>query len=134
MADTERELVDALHAIAKAAITVEPTLAVPYPDDPRWSPWTRWMKGPARTGYNLAILNRRRLGLGTRPPAWQSNAATRLYDAARAQADQTVGHADHCQWHTNEHSYCSCSLWPAACAGVDAALEALDTTKENPAR
>ncbi|WP_329309367.1 hypothetical protein [Streptomyces microflavus] len=127
MTDTERELTDALHAIAKAAITVKPTLTTPYPDAPQWSPWTRWMEKPTRAGYNLAVLTRRRLGLGARPPEWQSTAATRLYDAAREQADQTVGHADHCEWHTNERSYCSCTLWPAACAGVDAAMEAMDT-------
>ncbi|MEU0002578.1 hypothetical protein ABZ069_37355 [Streptomyces microflavus] len=132
MTATERELADALHAIAKAAIVVEPTLKVPYTDDPRSSPWSRWMEKPARAGYNLAVLTRRRLGLGARPPSWQSSAATRLYDAARAQTDAAVGHDDRCEWHTTDGSYCSCTSWPAACAGVDAALEALDTTEENP--
>ncbi|MFJ8842973.1 hypothetical protein ACIRFF_08725 [Streptomyces cyaneofuscatus] len=130
MTDTERELADALHAIARAAIVVESTLKVPYPDDPRWSPWTRWMERPARAGYTLAVLTRRRLGLGGRPPAWQSTAATRLYDAARRRVDETVGHDDRCEWHTNDGSCCSCTSWPAAVAAVDAALEALDTTEE----
>jgi hypothetical protein len=29
---------------AKMAITVKPNLDKPYPDDPRWSPWTRWVE------------------------------------------------------------------------------------------
>jgi len=54
-----------------------------------------------------------------------SAGGTSLYDAARQLADQTVGHADGCEWHANGHAYCSCRAWPAACAGVDAALESL---------
>ncbi len=119
------EAAAALRAIGKACIVVQPTLDVPYPDDPRWTPWTRWVAKPARVAYNLGILLRRQLGTGPTPPAWQSNAATRLYDAARELADQTVGHTDACEWHTNNHAYCSCPAYRAACAGVDSALAAL---------
>ena len=54
-----------------------------------------------------------------------SGGGTRLYDAARQLADETVGHAEGCEWHANGHAYCSCRAWPAASAGVDATLEAL---------
>lgn len=120
------EAADALRAVGRAAIVVQPVLDTPYPDDPRWTPWTRWMRDPARRAYTLGILLRRQLGLGPATPRWQTNAATRLYDAARELADQTIGHPETCEWHTNGHAYCSCTTYPAACAGVDAALAALD--------
>ncbi|MGW0821801.1 hypothetical protein [Streptomyces sp. NPDC002845] len=124
------EAADALRAIGKACIVVKPTLDVPYPDDPRWTPWTRWVERPARTASNLGILLRRQLGTGPKPSTWQSNAATRLYDAARQLADETVGHTAACKWHNNGHAYCSCPAWPAACAGVDATLNALNGEEE----
>lgn len=128
------EAATALYAIGRACIVVQPTLDVPYPDDPRWTPWSRWVAGPARTAYNLGVLLRRQLGLKRPPlPAWQSNAATRLYDAARELSDQTIGHAEACEWHTNGNAYCSCTSYGAACAGVDAVLLALaeDTIRED---
>lgn len=120
----------ALRAIGKAAIVVQPTLDKPYPDDPRWTPWTRWMRDPTRRAYNLGILLRRQLGLGPATPRPQSTAATRLYDAARELSDNTIGHTETCEWHTNNHVYCSCPAYGAACAGVDAALAALDALPE----
>lgn len=60
---------------------------------------------------------RRRLNYRWPPP-------TRLYDAARELADANIGHPDTCEWHTNDASYCSCGVWPAACAGVDATFDA----------
>lgn len=125
------EAADALCAVGKAAIVVQPTLDVPYPDAPEWTPWTRFMRKPARTAYNLGILLRRQLGHGPALPRWQSNAATRLYDAARGLSDQTIGHTDACEWHTNGNAYCSCPAYGAACAGVDAALQALAEDAEH---
>ncbi|MFB7285467.1 hypothetical protein [Actinacidiphila glaucinigra] len=119
------EAAEALCAVGKAAIVVQPALDKPYPDAPQWTPWTRWMQRPARQAYNLGILLRRQLGLAVPTPHYLSNTATRLYDAARQQAEQVAAHADDCDWHTNGRSYCSCTLWVVACAGVDAALEAL---------
>ncbi len=55
----------------------------------------------------------------------RSDGGTRLYGAARQLADDTVGHAESCEWHTNKHAYCSCPAYGAACAGVDATLETL---------
>ncbi|MEV4863242.1 hypothetical protein [Streptomyces ossamyceticus] len=126
------EAADALFSIGRACIVVQPTLDVPYTDDPRWSPWTRWVQRPARTAYNLGALLRRQLGISRRPlPQWQSNAATRLYDAARQLSDQTIGHTETCEWHTNGHAYCSCLAYGAACAGVDAVLQALAEMDES---
>jgi hypothetical protein len=62
-----------------------------------------------------------------------SEGGTHLYDAARQLSDQNVGHASGCEWHTNGNAYCSCGIWEAACAGVDAALEALVGEEEAPA-
>lgn len=43
----EREVIEqaslAVRETAKALITLEETLKQPYPDDPRWSPWTRFI-------------------------------------------------------------------------------------------
>jgi hypothetical protein len=126
---------DALYAIGKACLAVKGTLKVPYPDEARWSPWTRFVGRPARTAFNLGVLLRRRY---SNTPGFTAHlgttAATRLYDAARTLADQTIGHAEDCEWHTNSHSFCSCQTYGAACAGVDAALQALaedhDQTKD----
>jgi len=52
---------DALWNCAKAALTVEPTLKQPYPDDPRWSPWTRWVERPAREAHDTAMAIRKHL-------------------------------------------------------------------------
>lgn len=125
-----REAADALYAIGKACITVKPTLDQPYSDAPQWTPWTRWVAKPARTAYNLSVLLRRQLGHTPPLPAWQSNAATRLYDAARNEVDQNVGHASTCEWHTEGHACCSCLAWLAACAGVDATLAVLRGEEE----
>ena len=43
---------------------------------------------------------------------------TATFDAARAQADNEIGHERTCEWHDNGGAYCSCKVWPAACAGV----------------
>lgn len=55
------EASEALRAVGKAAITVEPTLKQPYPDAPATSPWARWMEAPARRAYNLGHQIRREL-------------------------------------------------------------------------
>ncbi|MFC8676737.1 hypothetical protein ACFUEN_29130 [Streptomyces griseorubiginosus] len=117
---------DALYAIGKACLVVQSTLEVPYNDDPRWSPWTRFVGRPARTAYNLGVLLRRRHSTtpGSRAHL-TTTATTRLYNAARTLADQTIGHAQDCEWHRNNHSFCSCQTYAAACAGVDAVLKAL---------
>jgi len=67
-AAAERELLaeaaDALWACAKAALTVKPTLDVPYPDRPEWTPWTRWMERPAREAHDLRMKIRKHLKAG----------------------------------------------------------------------
>lgn len=123
------ETSDVLRTVGKAAITVQPTLDTPYPDDPRWTPWTRWMEKPARRAYNLGVLLRaQQRAAGT--PHRTGDAGTRLYDAARQQADILPGHAVGCGWHSSSGAYCSCSVWVAACAGVDAVLDALDVDED----
>jgi hypothetical protein len=52
---------DALWKSAKAALVVEHSLDKPYEDDPRWSPWTRWVERPAREAHDLAMVIRKRL-------------------------------------------------------------------------
>lgn len=62
---TERELLqqaaDKLAEFGKIAITVKSHLDKPYPDDERWSPWTRWVERPAREAHNLAMVIRKHL-------------------------------------------------------------------------
>jgi hypothetical protein len=52
----------ALEAAGRAALVVKGTLIKPYPDDPRWSPWTRFVEQPARDAYNLGLELRKRFG------------------------------------------------------------------------
>lgn len=63
-----RELLEqsaaALKAVGKAALVVKPTLDKPYPDDPSWTPWTRFMDQPARDAYNLGSRILRELRAG----------------------------------------------------------------------
>ena len=47
-----REGAEALGAAFKVALTVKPLLDKPYPDDPRWTPWTRWVDRAARRCFN----------------------------------------------------------------------------------
>lgn len=37
------------------ALTVKPCLDTPYSDDPRWTPWTRWMERSAREAHDAAM-------------------------------------------------------------------------------
>ena len=64
-APTDRELLqkaaDALWKCAKAALTVKPTLDQPYRDDPRWTPYTRWVERPSREAHDLAMVIRKHL-------------------------------------------------------------------------
>lgn len=59
-------------------------------------------------------------------------AGTRLYDPAREQADQDLGHADDCEWHEDGHSYCSCATWPAACAVAGVVMELVLAALDQP--
>jgi hypothetical protein len=59
----------ALMDCAKAALTVKPMLDKPYPDDPRWSPWTRWVEPRARRAHDLAMVIRRHLKAMPAAPA-----------------------------------------------------------------
>lgn len=66
----DRELLEqaekALWNCAKAALTVKPTLDVPYQDAPEWTPYTRWVERPSREAHDLAMAIRRHLkGNGT---------------------------------------------------------------------
>lgn len=62
---TDRELLEraaaALMDCATVALTVQPDLEQPYRDDPRWSPWTRWVEPKANRAYELAVTIRKRL-------------------------------------------------------------------------
>lgn len=44
----------ALRSFALRSLTVRTSLDKPYPDDPRWSPWTRWLEPEARRAHDLA--------------------------------------------------------------------------------
>jgi hypothetical protein len=44
---------DALWECAKAALAVKPALDEPYKDDPRWTPWTRWVEQPSSRAHEL---------------------------------------------------------------------------------
>jgi len=56
-----RQAAEALMDSAKAALTVKPSLDQPYPDDPRWTPYTRWVERPARRAHDLSIAIRKNL-------------------------------------------------------------------------
>jgi hypothetical protein len=47
------EAVAVLDACVKSALTVKPSLETPYEDDPRWTPWTRWLETPTRDAFDL---------------------------------------------------------------------------------
>jgi len=54
----EEALEEAHHAIketAKVLIAVRPALEKPYPDDPRWSPWTRFLDRSERSPWTLLV-------------------------------------------------------------------------------
>lgn len=57
-----RQAADALLEVGKKALVVKPTLSKPYPDDPSWTPWTRFLEQPARDAYSLGYEIRRQLG------------------------------------------------------------------------
>jgi hypothetical protein len=63
--DADRELLtqaaEALWNCAKSALTVKPTLDVPYPDAPEWTPYTRWVERPAQEAHDLCMRIRKRL-------------------------------------------------------------------------
>lgn len=54
----------ALTTVGKKALVVKPTLDKPYPDDPSWTPWTRFLEEPAREAFNLGAEIKRRLRAG----------------------------------------------------------------------
>lgn len=61
------ELAAAAHAlkeISKACLVVKPTLDHPYRDDPRWTPWTRFVDRPAKVAFGLGVDLARRYGVG----------------------------------------------------------------------
>jgi len=68
---TDRELLEAaaraLRSFCLRALTVRPSLDQPYRDDPRWSPWTRWVEPEARRAHDLSRTIRKHLAAdGTR--------------------------------------------------------------------
>lgn len=82
---TDRELLgqaaEALWGCAKAALTVEHSLDKPYPDDPRWSPWTRWVERPAREAHDLAMAIRKHLKATPAEPRAAAVTADEYFDA-----------------------------------------------------
>jgi hypothetical protein len=68
-AELLRRAAEVLMNCTKVAITVKPTLDKPYPDDPRWTPWTRWMERRAREAHDLSREIRKYLAdTGRREP------------------------------------------------------------------
>jgi hypothetical protein len=61
MRELLRQAAAALTEVGKKALVVKPTLDKPYPDEPSWTPWTRYLGEPARNAYNLGVEIRRRL-------------------------------------------------------------------------
>lgn len=61
----ERELLElagrALSSFTLRALTVKPSLETPYRDDPRWTPWTRWLEPEARRAHDIARRIRKHL-------------------------------------------------------------------------
>jgi hypothetical protein len=62
---TDLELLEAaaraLRSFCLRSLTVKPDLEQPYRDDPRWSPWTRWVEPEARRAHDLSRTIRKRL-------------------------------------------------------------------------
>ena len=53
-----------LKAVYIAGLTVQKSLDKPYPDDPRWTPWTRWMGQPCRDAHDLRAKIKKALPVG----------------------------------------------------------------------
>ena len=68
-----REGAEALGEAFKVALTVKPLLDKPYPDDPRWTPWTRWVDRAARRCFN-ARSALRKAARGTWEPVPEGSA------------------------------------------------------------
>lgn len=58
------EAADTLRAVYTAGLTVQPTLDKPYPDDPRWTPWSRWMGQPCHDAHDLRAKIKKALPAG----------------------------------------------------------------------
>jgi hypothetical protein len=62
---TDLELLEAaaraLRSFTLSALTARKYLDKPYTDDPRWSPWTRWLEPEARRAHDLSRMIRKRL-------------------------------------------------------------------------
>jgi hypothetical protein len=50
---TPRELRDDLRGVLADIIAIKPHLTTPYPDDPRWTPWSRFAERALRTVENV---------------------------------------------------------------------------------
>lgn len=89
-----RDCQEAMHELATALLTVKPRLSEPYPDDPRWSPWTRFVKRDAERVYNLSFRIAKALrGLPTPPEEpWICGVCSK-------------GHGGHALWEAIAHLY-----------------------------
>jgi hypothetical protein len=56
------EAADALVEVGKKALVVKPSLDKPYPDDARWTPWTRFLGPSAEHAWSLGHKLRREIG------------------------------------------------------------------------
>jgi hypothetical protein len=54
MRDSRDELTQAIHGLMSAMIAVEGHLNRPYPEDPRWTPWSRFVE-PALARLSEAL-------------------------------------------------------------------------------
>lgn len=61
-ADVLDRVEEALTNIATAVLAVAPSLEKPYPDDPRWTPWTRFVERPGNEAINAREALRRARG------------------------------------------------------------------------
>lgn len=61
-----QDAADALWALSKAVLAVEPCLTTPYPDAPEHTPWSRFIHPAARRAYDLKVRIQRHL---KSPPA-----------------------------------------------------------------
>lgn len=73
----------ALREVGKRALTVKPSLDRPYPDEPAWTPWTRFLGPAANAAYNLAVEIR--AGRRMSPP--QQRLCACITDEQAAQLD-----------------------------------------------
>ncbi len=100
----ERELLEqaakAIRDTLKILLTLKGTLEQPYPDDDRWSPWTRWIDRNEYSPWSLLVKADTRLRIALNEATDHSDPADKglaVYDAranAEEARDQATGHSE----------------------------------------